>query len=486
MTAFDVTKHAQDCAAFIELRRIADWVGDGKPVTSKGVLRPADLRRASAETGIPIPERFRSAGDVPRWNRLWTAALSVGVISLEGGVVKAEPPLEITPELWLRAFVAALAANFGDDVGTGALNIGRAALTALAAARLETFDELDHYVWQQLSSDLDHDYWRLRSAAGYENSAALLAEILVGFGAVTEQRKLTELGRWALGQLIRGGDDIMSAEPHVPPDRICQLKITLAGVGCWRRVLIHSDASLGDLHWVIQAAMRWDDDHLHGFTVGSLRYGDPGYDMSDEDEIAIGEAFTRTRQRIGYTYDFGDDWRHDIDLERVLDVDLSLTYPVCVAGRGAVPVEDTHFRVIQFDQADINRRLSGTPVEKEQSPLDAVIETILGSGWHDDEFEAFVEALEIELEFPAKATANGKPVTVVEVSHDPERVHPPFALCRSALVSKVWKLADIRFPAETGAAWLHAAYRHYLGLEPFPAEPRPDWNWPENNSAVRS
>ena len=50
MTEFDVTKHAQDCAAFIELRRIADWVGDGKPVTSKGVLRPADLRRASAET----------------------------------------------------------------------------------------------------------------------------------------------------------------------------------------------------------------------------------------------------------------------------------------------------------------------------------------------------------------------------------------------------------------------------------------------------
>jgi len=41
------------------------------------------------------------------------------------------------------------------------------------------------------------------------------------------------------------------------------------------------------------------------------------------------------------------------------------------------------------------------------------------------------------------------------------------------------ELADIRFPAETGAAWLHAAYRHYLGLEPFPAEPRPDWSWPE-------
>jgi hypothetical protein len=27
--------------------------------------------------------------------------------------------------------------------------------------------------------------------------------------------------------------------------------------------------------------------------------------------------------------------------------------------------------------------------------------------------------------------------------------------------------------------WIHAAYRQYLGLPPFPADPRPDWAWPD-------
>ena len=482
---FDVTKLAHDCVAIAEMRRIADWVGDGKSVTSKGVLRPADLRRASAETGIPIPEKFRSAGDVPNWNRLWTAALIIGVISLEDGVAKAAPPIEVTSELWLRALAVALAANFGDDEGTGALNIGRAALTALATGKPKTFDELDHHVWHQLYDDLDYDYMRLRSAAGYENSAALLAQILIEFGAVTERRQLTDLGRWALGELIRGGD-FVSAEPAVAPGWICQLKITLTSMRMapWRRVLVHSDVSLGDLHWVIQAALRWDDDHLHGFTVGSRTYGDPGYDMSDEDEIAVGQAFTRTRQRIGYTYDFGDYWRHDIELERVLDADSSVTYPVCVAGSGAVPVEDSHFRMIQFDQDDINRRLNGGPVVNEQSPFDAAISVIVGEDF-DDEYEAFVAALETELDLPAKATLKGKPVTVLEIGYDVGIVEPPFALCRSALKNDERELADVCFPPDTTAAWIHAAYRHYLGLDPFPAEPRPDWRWPEDVELVR-
>ncbi|MEU5261902.1 plasmid pRiA4b ORF-3 family protein [Amycolatopsis sp. NPDC021455] len=446
MNMFDVTKPAQDCAAFIEIRRIAEWVGDGKPVTSKGVLRPADLRRASAETGIPVPERFRSAGDIPHWNRLWTAALAVGAISLEGGVVKAGPPMEVTPSLWLRALAAALSANFEDEDPVEALADGHAALTALAAGEPA-------------------------------RSRALPVEILIEFGAVTKRRQLTDLGRWALGELARGAT--VSADPHVEPGRICQLKVTLTGMGSWRRVLIHSDATLGDLHRVIQVVMRWDDEHLHGFTVGNRQYGSPGYDMNDEEEITVGEAFTRTRKRLGYTYDFGDDWRHDIELEQVLDVDPSLTYPVCVAGRGEVPVEDTQFRVIRFDQDDINRRLSGAVAEPEESPFDAVIETVVTHGWYEDEVEAFAEALETELDLPAEAIANGEPVKVLEFGRG-DWLRPPFAVCRRASENIELDLADIRFPPETAAAWLHAAYRHYLGLEPFPAEPHPDWSWPES------
>jgi hypothetical protein len=44
--------------------------------------------------------------------------------------------------------------------------------------------------------------------------------------------------------------------------------------------------------------------------------------------------------KIGYTYDFGDDWEHDIALEKILPADAVVTGSVCTAGKGACPPED--------------------------------------------------------------------------------------------------------------------------------------------------
>jgi hypothetical protein len=55
-----------------------------------------------------------------------------------------------------------------------------------------------------------------------------------------------------------------------------QLKVTLRGVSkppVWRRVLVQADASLGDLHEVIVAAMGWDGGHLHMFSDDVTQYG---------------------------------------------------------------------------------------------------------------------------------------------------------------------------------------------------------------------
>lgn len=39
--------------------------------------------------------------------------------------------------------------------------------------------------------------------------------------------------------------------------------------------------------------------------------------------------------------------------------------------------------------------------------------------------------------------------------------------------------ADVRFHSGTVAAWLHAAFRTWLGLETFPARRPAGWSWPE-------
>jgi hypothetical protein len=53
------------------------------------------------------------------------------------------------------------------------------------------------------------------------------------------------------------------------------------------------------------------------------------------------------------------------------------------------------------------------------------------------------------------------------------------AICKGSNGTGEVALADLAFPPDTVTAWIHAAYRHYLGLQPFPVRPRPDWTWPD-------
>jgi hypothetical protein len=129
--------------------------------------------------------------------------------------------------------------------------------------------------------------------------------------------------------------------------KILQLKITLAGVRppVWRRVLVPGEMSLAELHDVIQVAMGWTDSHLHEFEVGDVRYGtpDPDWDrddVRDESRAKLVRVATKTNRLLRYTYDFGDDWRHDIAVEKVLAPEPGRRYPVCTGGRRACPPED--------------------------------------------------------------------------------------------------------------------------------------------------
>jgi hypothetical protein len=124
-----------------------------------------------------------------------------------------------------------------------------------------------------------------------------------------------------------------------------QLKITLGGVSrppVWRRVLVPADVTLGDLHEVIQQAMGWDDYHMHLFSVGGQEYGSPDPELghASDRNVVLSQVLTSPGDRLRYTYDFGDDWEHDIVLEETRTAVPEETYPSCVTGKGACPPED--------------------------------------------------------------------------------------------------------------------------------------------------
>lgn len=133
--------------------------------------------------------------------------------------------------------------------------------------------------------------------------------------------------------------------------RIVQIKITLLDVEppVWRRVQIPEDFPLHRLHDVIQAVMLWQDCHLHQFEVGDRIYGPPelGDDPVLGDRI-FSERNTRLSTLIGrdirqflYTYDFGDQWDHAIEIEDILEPKPGIEYPILVDGRGRCPPDDS-------------------------------------------------------------------------------------------------------------------------------------------------
>ena len=130
-----------------------------------------------------------------------------------------------------------------------------------------------------------------------------------------------------------------------PGTLVYQLKITLSGVSrppVWRRVLVPADVTLADLHEVIQQAMGWDDYHMHLFSVGGQEYGSPDPELghASDRNVLLSQVLTSPGDRLNYTYDFGDDWEHDIVLEETRSAGPEETYPSCVAGKSACPPED--------------------------------------------------------------------------------------------------------------------------------------------------
>jgi len=120
----------------------------------------------------------------------------------------------------------------------------------------------------------------------------------------------------------------------------------------WRRIRVPETYTFWDLHVAIQDAMGWLDYHLHEFrmknpSVGlQVRIGIPDEDGWDEDdtlpgwEHKIAAYFTIENSRARYLYDFGDDWMHEVRLEKILPREDGVRYPVCVGGRRACPPED--------------------------------------------------------------------------------------------------------------------------------------------------
>ena len=131
-------------------------------------------------------------------------------------------------------------------------------------------------------------------------------------------------------------------------ERELQLKVSLVGgkPPIWRRVVVGEAMTLAELHQVIQIAMGWLDYHLYEFEIKGNRYTTIDPDTPDSaiasDSVTLRDLrLRRPGTKFRYDYDFGDGWRHVVEVEKVNPIDHASSCPRCLGGRRACPPEDS-------------------------------------------------------------------------------------------------------------------------------------------------
>lgn len=368
----DLEAAAEKAPLTRQVRSLLAWLSEGRKLTQSGRIGLADARYLAEflGTGDQIdPEiggrvfKTRSSEELAHLTNIVEWAKAARLVRVTGTTMMpvkknaalANRPLDLVvamlaayPKLGKTLFPRSTwrSSLVGDEFADVSHELLTALLASPGACRLATLNGTANdmiearYVLSGLTRQ-QHDSLRRMIAA--DVTIAVSALHVLGIAVLDrgadrdpgeDSAKLTDLGRYAIRR-IRG-----MAQAG---DLLLQVRMTLMDVDdppVWRRVIIPAAYSLDRVHAVIQAAMGWQNCHLHAFRVGDVIYGlDPDNELGYLDERKF-RLDGLTADRIFYDYDFGDSWEHELIIEERTTAADGAIYPACVAGEGACPPED--------------------------------------------------------------------------------------------------------------------------------------------------
>jgi len=159
--------------------------------------------------------------------------------------------------------------------------------------------------------------------------------------------------------LIRMMDHIASLYPDAPIEYFDAIQLKARLQMYWakgvkditRTLVVPAGITFEELHKVLQFAFDWFDYHCYEFVLHDEKWETEIMHIADEPEglrddgpselaenVTLISALTLSKN-IFYHYDFGDNWKHFIDVERLF-VGWGREGVVCIAGEGTTPPED--------------------------------------------------------------------------------------------------------------------------------------------------
>jgi hypothetical protein len=130
---------------------------------------------------------------------------------------------------------------------------------------------------------------------------------------------------------------------ELPPARegVFVFKVSLGKV--WRQIALKHDHTLHDLLLAILKSVEFDYDHLYAFTYRdelgrTVRAESPEYDEGlSADTVELGMLPLQPGQSMSLVYDFGDNWRFNVKLERVDPPGSMKKLPKVIESHGKAP-----------------------------------------------------------------------------------------------------------------------------------------------------
>ena len=132
-------------------------------------------------------------------------------------------------------------------------------------------------------------------------------------------------------------------------------RLDLDGADAIRKLRVSANITFSQLHRVLQKAFSWRNSHLHSFGMfkewSKNYYAQPEVELVLSKEDLAGNPNARLSanirlteylpqySKILYSYDFGGDWRHYIEIENVVE-NCAEKLPILLSGEGDSPPED--------------------------------------------------------------------------------------------------------------------------------------------------
>ena len=137
-------------------------------------------------------------------------------------------------------------------------------------------------------------------------------------------------------------------KPPAFPEEVLQLRIEMRDISprAYRVVQVTNTRTFHLLHEIIQWSFGWKHEHLYEFRIGLARVFEPdpyGFEEARPRHprtTRLGDLVFADVRRFTYTYDLGDDWVHDVTVEKRLAPDPDIKPPICLEGARSAPPED--------------------------------------------------------------------------------------------------------------------------------------------------